>query len=298
MVQFEQFIPFFGLVEDVLDPMKIGRVRVRAYGFHSDNPGVLPTEQLPWLSQIVPNSGSMNGYGISPTGVMVGTTVFGFFVDKTFQTGIVIGALAGMTNNVPDVSGLATGSGVGSQIAQLRELNRVQGVQGPAENTEEEDEEELKKKRWSEPPYVNNASYPNNHVFETPTGLVREMDGTPGAERIHEYHPSGSYYEVSAEGDRVVKVVGDGYEIIAGAKNIYIRGNVNETIEGNYTQYIKGNMITQVDGTRTLIVQGENSEFYGDSYEQATGTKTTVASTLELKGNLIDAKAGKILLNE
>ena len=39
--------------------------------------------------------------------------------------------------------------------------------------------------------------------------------------------------EVDAGGNRVVKVVGDGYEIIAGSKNCYIHGDVNLTIGSN-----------------------------------------------------------------
>lgn len=298
MINFEQFLPFFGVIEDVNDPEEIGRVRVRAHGFHTDNPGLLPTEELPWLSSIVSNSGSYNGAGISPTGYLVGTTVFGFFLDRSLQVGVVLGALVGKTNAVSDVSNLAVG-GAHHPIADIRERNRVKEVQGPLENTEEtEDEQELKQKRWGEPAYINNASYPHNHVFETQTGLIREMDGTPGNERIHEYHPSGSYYEVAADGTRVVKVVGDGYEIIAGAKFINIRGNVQETIDGNYNLYVKGNMTMQVDGNLTEVVQGNKQEFANDLSSQASGTRTETSGELVSTAGTIAMRAGRILLNE
>ena len=42
------FIWFAGVVEDRQDPLKLGRVRVRCLGYHTDDRNVLPTEDLPW----------------------------------------------------------------------------------------------------------------------------------------------------------------------------------------------------------------------------------------------------------
>ena len=41
---------FIGVVEDRNDPLKIGRVRVRAIGYHTSNKTELPTSDLPWAS--------------------------------------------------------------------------------------------------------------------------------------------------------------------------------------------------------------------------------------------------------
>ena len=35
--------------------------------------------------------------------------------------------------------------------------------------------------------------YPKNHVYETESGHIKEFDDTEGAERIHEYHKSGTF---------------------------------------------------------------------------------------------------------
>ena len=43
---------------------------------------------------------------------------------------------------------------------------------------------------WSEPVTPFNAVYPYNHVYESEGGHIREMDDTPGYERIHERHAS------------------------------------------------------------------------------------------------------------
>ena len=41
------FIWFVGVVEDRLDPKFLGRLRVRALGYHTHNALILPTKDLP-----------------------------------------------------------------------------------------------------------------------------------------------------------------------------------------------------------------------------------------------------------
>ena len=42
------FVWFTGVVEDRQDPDKLGRVRVRCVGYHTDNKIKIPTADLPW----------------------------------------------------------------------------------------------------------------------------------------------------------------------------------------------------------------------------------------------------------
>ena len=42
-----QFAWFTGVVEDNLDPQQMGRVRVRCFGYHTDDKIQIPTESLP-----------------------------------------------------------------------------------------------------------------------------------------------------------------------------------------------------------------------------------------------------------
>ena len=48
------FIWFNGVVEDRQDPQKLGRLRVRCVGIHTDNKDELPTSDLPWSQLIHP----------------------------------------------------------------------------------------------------------------------------------------------------------------------------------------------------------------------------------------------------
>lgn len=76
------FIWWIGVVEDRMDPEKAGRVRVRIYGYHTDNKLLLPTTDLPWAIPITPiTSASISGIGNTPLGPLEGTWVIGFFID-------------------------------------------------------------------------------------------------------------------------------------------------------------------------------------------------------------------------
>ena len=104
---------FFGRVEDVYDPLGVGRIRVRIFGAHTNNSSLIPTESLPWshVSTDVQNS-AIEGLGWSPTGVVNGATVWGFYLDPdTKQEPFVVGTYHGLdeATGVHDVNALARG---------------------------------------------------------------------------------------------------------------------------------------------------------------------------------------------
>jgi hypothetical protein len=116
------------------------------------------------------------------------------------------------------------------------------------------------------PPYKRrNTEYPYNHVLETEGGHIKEYDDTPFAERIYEKHKSGTYYEIDADGNKVTRVVGQNYEIIAGSNFVNVKGDVNLTIDGNAKTYIKGDWNIQVDGNKKEVVKGDVTEEYGSN---------------------------------
>ena len=92
-----KFIHFTGIVEDRNDPSKVGRVRVRCLGYHSDNKTALPTADLPWAQPLLPTTQSgISGLGQSPTFLVNGTWVFGYFRDgEECQQPVVLGVLPG-----------------------------------------------------------------------------------------------------------------------------------------------------------------------------------------------------------
>ena len=93
--------------------------------------------------------------------------------------------------------------------------------------------------------------YPYNHVFESESGHLTEVDDTPGGERTFRSHSSGTYEEIIADGSKTVKVIGDNCEIILGGNNVYVAGAVNLTIAGTVRHLVKGDYHLEVEGNYT-----------------------------------------------
>ena len=65
---------FIGKVEDILDPLLTGRVKLRILGDHTDDKEILPTEDLPWATPLNDiHSHSTTGKGQTPLGVRIDT---------------------------------------------------------------------------------------------------------------------------------------------------------------------------------------------------------------------------------
>ena len=90
------FTWFSGVVEDRLDPLYAGRLRVRCLGFHTDNKSELPTEDLPWAMCVLSTaSPGISGLGTSPSFLVEGSWVWGYFRDSGHQEPVIIGSLPG-----------------------------------------------------------------------------------------------------------------------------------------------------------------------------------------------------------
>ena len=92
---------YTGVVEDRNDPLFMGRVRVRIYGLHTDDKLLIPTPDLPWSEVLMPvTAPALSGLGMSPHGLVEGSTVMGIFRDeKDMQDFVVIGSLFGRPSN-------------------------------------------------------------------------------------------------------------------------------------------------------------------------------------------------------
>jgi hypothetical protein len=93
------FVWWFGVVEDRIDPLELGRCRVRCFGWHNESSNQIPVDKLPWAHPIVP-------YGLKsvqpPT---EGTMVFGFFADgEEGQYPIIMGTVPGIPDEIRDIS--------------------------------------------------------------------------------------------------------------------------------------------------------------------------------------------------
>ena len=261
---------FVGVVEDRNDPKTLGRLRVRCLGYHTEDLTKLPTTDLPWAHVMNPiTSATVSGIGQSPRGAVEGTWVVGFFTDGSdAQQPMIMGTLPGVPAKLPtkddtkgfqdvtnanypkyletDVNRLAVNEKTEDDDGNVSESNphntltirradrdlavgiaQIDGIFGGVAQIDPD----LDATFWDEPETEYNATYPRNQVYESEGGHIREMDDTPGAERIHERHNSGSGYEIFPNGTKVTRVKGKNYNIVSEDEYCHIQGTARETID-------------------------------------------------------------------
>lgn len=293
-----------GVVEDRDDPQKLGRVRVRIFGIHNDDLDKVPIGDLPWAHTMMPcTSASISGVGFSPTGLVEGSWVVGFFADgESMQDPIVMGSIHGYPiqenkqkrafkdseglyprwYNDSDVSYVAREDKWKehrSYFSRYKErVTKIETATKPVLSTldiEATEGKEETRKKWDEPEPRHGApgAYPRVHTYESETGVVREVDDTVNGTRIVEYHPGGTWYEIFPDGDKMTKVSGNNYEIVIFDDKLLIRGNQNITVEGDSRFLVKGDYVHEVMGDYHLKVHGKRH------------TKITTNDFLEILGN-------------
>lgn len=223
----EGFWWFMGVVENRDDPKKMGRVQVRIHNIHSEKKSILPTDEIPWAVPLMPITSASSGQvGTSPTGIAVGSAVFGFFMDgRSAQNPVIVGTFPGIPGNDIQKHDVAS---------EAREINKVtKSLVGP------------------EPTSAYAARYPYNKVTKTESGHVVEIDDTPGKERLHVFHKSGTYVEIDQVGRMVIKGVNDRFDITVKDNNVYVGGNINLTVKGNVSATISGSVNATVSGSTT-----------------------------------------------
>ena len=279
------FIWFNGVVEDRQDPQKLGRLRVRCVGIHTDNKDELPTADLPWSQLIHPiTSSGISGLGHSPGFIVEGTWVFGYFRDGyAMQEPMVIGTLPGKPAELAETSkGFYDPNGVypkykdevdTNRLAindteqphlglELRKLTRKQAV--PTADFDAvglEDHisvaiEASDGDTWNQPAIPYNATYPYNHVFESESGHVFEIDDTKDNERLFTSHRTGTSQEISPDGTQVNIIKGDHYNITSGKGQVIIEGNQDTTIGGRHKIFINK---SGAEGNHYDIQIGQNA---------------------------------------
>ena len=86
------FIWFIGVVENLTDPLKVGRAKVRIIGWHDADTNKLSTDDLPWAYPVLPVTQSQNVPNYHP-----GDWVLGFFLDGLLaQQPLITGVLPGV----------------------------------------------------------------------------------------------------------------------------------------------------------------------------------------------------------
>lgn len=94
----DNFVWWIGVVEDRVDPLNLGRCKVRIFGSHTDNLQEIPTSELPWATPLYPVNDSR-----SFSTPMEGDYVFGFFLDGlASQAPAMLGVFPAIPQQEPD----------------------------------------------------------------------------------------------------------------------------------------------------------------------------------------------------
>ena len=314
---FNDFIWFNGVVEDRLDPYKIGRVRVRCIGIHTHDKEVLPTADLPWAQVVLPvTSPGISGLGSSPSFLLQGSWVFGYFRDGTdCQEPVVLGSIPGRPVQSADTSkGFADPSGeyplyVGeSDVNRLAtndnthpaltaRMNVATGIPTADFNaTTNADGGEIKASdgtTWDQPAITYNAQYPYNKVYESEKGHIFEIDDTPGAERIYQSHFRGTSYEIDPVGNITYLNAYDKFEITTGHQRHSIGGNSDITIDGrhkifiNKSQSANNNYDIQIGPNANVNIQVDKGDINMVTVEGNVNMNVGGDYNLKVKGNYV-----------
>lgn len=137
------------------------------------------------------------------------------------------------------------------------------------------------------------SKYPFNHVTQTESGHFKEMDDSPGNERIRTQHRTGTYYEMMSDGTHVQKIMGNGFEIIVKDKNVLVHGNCSITVNGDASLHVLGDSYASIEGNMHLDVNGDSTiTSVGDINVCSSGEVDITAGGLD--GNIYLTGAGGV----
>jgi hypothetical protein len=386
------FIWWQGVVEDRIDPLFLGRCRVRILGWDTEDKSRMPTSELPWAYPVQPiTSAAQTGVGISPTGVVEGTWVVGFYRDgEDAQERVFFGTLGGIPGDTSPSPLTSKGfcdprrsaeeleivhsdliaAGIAATRPSLTfdnketdvprapasieyyrksELKAGQTIKDLEENNpkfnysesplsagfgnltvphtltaiikEKSDRsrypdmdylgeattpraarggygvaggfglytgggvlQEKEKWRlafssnirrakasdvsaWEEPASSYAARYPYNHVHQSESGHLFEIDDTPGAERLHRYHRAGTFEEIGPLGQRITKIANQDFKISMANYYEQVHGdyllNVSNDLDIVSTGYFHNTGTIDMNSSGAISIAGSDQTIIG-----------------------------------
>jgi len=128
------------------------------------------------------------------------------------------------------------------------------------------------------------GEYPFNHVHESESGHIKEIDDTPDGERLYTQHAAGTYEEIIADG---IAAIGRGISELGMAPEGVDVPKPTEDIGMSYQQYI--NMISYSLGRNWDSLEPEIQEGFNYLYE-ITPAKATICRAVAILSNFDEAE--------
>ena len=306
------FILYRAVVEDNTDPKKLGRVKVRIHGLHTEKNEkagakfeFIGTSHLPWAEVMGGTGlGLVGGVGLSSV-LRQGTWVWVALENDDPNKPLVLGTIAGKVT-VKGKGVYTGGKGFSDPAGEYpfekrvgeSDLNRLARNEklgsayydkakghGQKETIHKIINDNVDKQEGitdgitgadvsqTEPNSLSaSAKYPNSTVCETHSGHVIEIDDTTGNERIRIYHRTGSYVEIRPDGSFVQKSVGTD-------PNHFIAANdLHQHIEKGVKTYIEKNLEEIIKGNFLKNVKGNLKLHVGGDLDWQVDGKITIKS--------------------
>jgi hypothetical protein len=236
-----------GIVSDVQDPERLGRVKCRV-------PEILGLEIVTdWAS---------------PTSLPYGGQVdHGDFVVPEVGSSVYIEFESGDVNR-PLYGGIWYGHPKG-QPSEPPKLTRQDG------QTKFSDDDSTKSPKGDDkftaadchvcqqPKSPAKPKYPFNRVVKTKNnGVIVEIDDTPGQSRVHIFHgPSKSWFELDHKGELSVRVADKSYTLVEKDDCTHVKGAQHTAADGSLTHKAGGDYHLQVAGKEVRVTGGAKDSF-------------------------------------
>ena len=181
--------------------------------------------------------------------------------------------------NEPDVHKLARGEILFTLVNEKKD-RQITDIQTADGNT------------WNEPLPYYDAQYPENIVLATHGGIVVELDNTvqegavdpvtgeQGAEvgkrRVHIYHPSHTFIEISEEGDISFRNERDRFEIVTRNRKIYIMAGEDKTVDLSQTLFVKKDKTEKIGRHDVKTVEKEYTLNVGNEMTEDVGASKSI----------------------
>jgi len=199
---------FTGVIEDILDPEVLGRVRVRCFGYHTENKTLVGSEDLPWATVSMPaTQAGVEGIG-QMHGLLPGSWVVGLFRDgPSAQDPLILGVISSQTTELRDQTLGFTGT-----------YPKQAGKDHPGLVAGED--------------MILEKDGLYNRISKSVAGHIIEIDDTIDNNRLKVTHSSGTTIEINQEGDISINSFSD---VITLDGNTSITGtlHVTEDITGS-----------------------------------------------------------------
>ena len=324
------FTWFSGVVEDRLDPLFAGRLRVRCLGFHTDNKSELPTKDLPWAMCVLSTaSPGISGLGTSPSFLVEGSWVWGYFRDSGHQEPVIIGSLPGKPYDLGNPNKGFSDPNRRSEDEEKEEYNQSVYPKEIGEvdtnrlavNDIEKEHTSLTTRKadrednldiptadfdtitaadgsniiasdsdtWSQPAIPYSAVYPYNHVFESEQGHIKEYDDS------WEYDSdTGQYHYYTRIHERHKS--GTGYEIDNSGNIVkLIKASSYEIIDGDHYVNIKQDSDITINGRHKIFINKDG--FENNHYDIHVGANANINIQVDTGDINMVTKGGRINVN-